>query len=96
MEESLFDIKFTGVYTDDGTPEAMHADCNKVPDQCTVGWILRGISVRAKFVEHVMGQHPTWCVNRTDFSQQPGYTHFYWLGAPEHARASRCNPEGER
>jgi hypothetical protein len=83
--EGFFYIKFTGAFTDDGTPEAEHADCNMMPDQCTVGWILHGNSLRAKFVEHIMGQHPTWCVDPADLPRQPGYTHFHWLGTPEHA-----------
>ncbi len=81
----FFYIRFTGVTTDDGIPVAMHANCNQVPDECTVGWKLHGLTMQATLLEKVPGEHPLWCIDPTDLPKQPGYSHFHWFGLPEHA-----------
>jgi hypothetical protein len=82
--KGFFYIKFTGNFQD-GYPEATHADCTKVPDECTVGWTLHGVRIQAMLLENEPGQHPIWYVDSDDVPNQPGYTHFHWLGGPEHA-----------
>ena len=81
----FFYIRFTGAQTEEGIAVATHANCANVGDQCTVGWMLHGIPVRATLVDHQPGQHPTWYVDPADLPQQRGYTHFHWFGAPDHA-----------
>jgi len=83
----FFYIRFTGELTDEGVAVATHADCSQVGEQCTVGWMLHGIPVRARLVEHQTGQHPTWLVDPADLPNQRGYTHFHWFGPPDHAHA---------
>jgi hypothetical protein len=78
-------IRFTGDDTEDGYPIAKHADCAKVPDECTVGWVINGIPVSAKYKGHEKGQHPQWELDSNDLPSQPGYTHFHWLNTSEHA-----------
>lgn len=70
--QGFFYIRFTGHFIN-GYPEAMHG-------QDTVGWIISGISLKAKLVEL---SPPTWCVDPAELPQQTGYTHFHWLGLPE-------------
>ncbi len=82
--QGFFYITFNGNETGDGIPEATHGNCNMNPG-CTVGWNLHGIPVQATLVAHGEGQHPTWCIDPDDMPNQQGYTHFHWLGAPEHA-----------
>lgn len=78
-------IRFTGEYTEDGIPKAEHAKCAEVPDECTVGWVLKGIPISAVYMGHEHGQHPQWGVAADDLPRQPGYTHFHWLDQSEHA-----------
>ena len=65
--EGFFYIRFTGDVTADGVPIAKHADCNKVSDQCIVGWILDGIPIQATYLGHEMGSHPEWYSLFDDF-----------------------------
>jgi hypothetical protein len=81
----FFYIKYTGNITPEGYPEAKHGNCNETPDECKVGWVLHGIPVRATLVEKQEGQHPTWCVDPRLVPREKGFTHFHWLGQPEHA-----------
>ncbi len=64
---------------------ATHANCPASPEVCTVGWILHGLPMSATLLQHGHGQHPLWCVDPADLPRQRGYSHFHWLGAPEHA-----------
>lgn len=68
-----------------GLPVATHGNCMANPDGCSVGWVWHGTPVTAELVAHGHGQHPTWCLDSADIPRQPGYTHFHWLGLPEHA-----------
>ena len=86
--EGFFYIRFTGDLTADGVPIAKHADCNKVGDECTVGWILDGIPIQATYLGHEMGSHPQWYIDPAELPRQPGYSHFHWLGQPEHPGGS--------
>ena len=86
--QGFFYIIFNG-NEKEGVPVATHGNCNMKPDDCTVGWKLRGIPVQATLIDdhgdHGEGQHhPTWCIDEDDMPNQPGYTHFHWLGQPEH------------
>jgi hypothetical protein len=83
--EGFFYIRFTGDTTAEGVPIAKHADCNQVPDECTVGWILDGIPVQATYLGHEHGQHPQWYIDSADLPAQQGYTHFHWLDESAHA-----------
>ena len=83
--EGFLYIKFTGEDTEDGYPIAEHANCEKAPDQCTVGWILDGIPIRATYRGHEGKGHPQWLVDPADLPPQPGYTHFHWLNESAHA-----------
>jgi hypothetical protein len=67
-------IEFTGGYTSEGYPVAMHG-------QDSVGWMMHGIPGTATLVALGM-HHPTWLVNRADLPRQPGYVHFHWVGGP--------------
>lgn len=82
--EGFFYIRFTG-NNKQGLPVATHANCSQVADECTVGWTLSGVSIRATYWGHPAGQHPLWCVDQADIPRQLGFSHFHWLGAPEHA-----------
>ena len=81
----FFYIRFNGDRTDEGVAVAKHSNCSQVGEQCTVGWMLHGIPVRAMLVDHQPDQHPTWYVDPADLPRQRGYTHFHWFGPPEHA-----------
>ncbi len=83
----FFYIRFTGEQTAEGVAVATHANCAQVSEQCTVGWMLHGVPVRATLVDHQPGQHPTWFVDPADLPRQRGYSHFHWLGPPDHAHA---------
>jgi hypothetical protein len=78
-------IRFTGDFTEDGDPEARHADCANVPDECTMGWILDGILMQATYLGHDPGEHPQWYVDPDDLPAQQGYTHFHWREDPKGA-----------
>lgn len=80
----FFYIRYTGDEVD-GVPVAEHGDCTMTPDACTVGWLLHGISAQATLLAKPEGEHPLWCVAADDIPPQQGYSHFHWLGAPEHA-----------
>ncbi len=80
----FFYIKYTGKDID-GVPEATHADCDTVPEECLAGWKLKGIAIQATLIEKPEMSHPIWCVDPKDMPRQPGFSHFHWLGMPEHA-----------
>lgn len=83
--QGFFYIRFTGEYID-GYPEAKHANCDEVAEECIVGWTLHGIPMSATFIAPGTEQkHPTWCVDPADLPEQRGYSHFHWLGLPAHA-----------
>jgi hypothetical protein len=83
--EGFFYIKFTGDLTEDSVPIATHGNCPEIQDDCTVGWLLKGVPMQAKYLGHEMGQHPTWCVEDADLPNEPGYSHFHWLNESSHA-----------
>ncbi len=83
--EGFFYIKFTGKNTDEGYPIAQHANCGTTPDECSVGWVLDGIPIRATYQGHEGEGHPLWLVDPVDLPAQPGYTHFHWLNESAHA-----------
>lgn len=74
-------VRFTGEMVD-GFSVAHHANCDHVPDECTVGWTWRGVPGVATFVYHEHGDHPLWLVGRDEIPQPGGYSHFHWTGAP--------------
>ena len=80
----FFYITYTG-NTVQGAPEAMHGDCSAALADCTVGWKLKGIATQATLVAKPEMGHPVWCMDPADMPRAPGYSHFHWLGAPEHA-----------
>ena len=80
--EGFLYIKFTGQVSE-GIPEAVHADCTQMPNDCTAGWTLRGIPVTAKLVDMPHMDHPIWCIERDVLPPQQGYTYFHWLGDPQ-------------
>ena len=77
-------IRYTGDVTEDGVPIAEHGNCSMSGD-CEVGWVMQCIAAEAEYCGHRMGQHPTWAVDPDAMPRQPGFTHFHWEGAPEHA-----------
>ena len=77
-------IRYTDDVTEDGVSVAEHGNCSMSGD-CTVGWNMQGIATEAEYCGHPMDQHPTWAIDLDDMPQQPGFTHFHWKGAPEHA-----------
>lgn len=80
----FFYIKYTGdVHEVYDVPEAEHGDCDAV--ECTVGWKLKGVAVRAKLIDKPESAHPIWEIDAQDMPKTPGYSHFHWEGAPEHA-----------
>lgn len=80
----FFYIKYTGNEVD-GVPEAEHGDCDAAAVDCTVGWKLKGVAVQATLLEKPASGHPIWEIDAKDMPKSPGYTHFHWEGAPEHA-----------
>ena len=83
--EGFFYIRYTGEEVD-GVPEAMHGNCSADGIDCTVGWKLKGVAAQATLVEKPEEHgHPIWCIDENDMPQAPGYSHFHWNGAPEHA-----------
>ena len=83
--KGFFYIKYTGEETADGVPIATHGNCPEIQEECTVGWLMKGVPLEAKYVGHEMGQHPTWCVDPADLPKEPGYSHFHWLNESAHA-----------
>ena len=79
-----FYIHYTGGEVN-GFPTAHHGNCETMPEGCEVGWVLKGVPARARLLEKPEGDHPQWCLNPRAFPREAGYTHFHWLGAPEHA-----------
>ena len=79
-------ISFTGETNSDGIPYAEHKNCYQEGVSCSVGWEIRGLPGTATFVTHNSGEHPLWAVARSDIPMPGGYTHFHWLGMPEHAK----------
>jgi len=75
--EGFFYIAFTGE-TLDGYPIAVHGTE-------AVGWMINGVPVTARLLARVPGHHPLWCVDAAAIPSWPGYTHFHWIGPPEHA-----------
>ena len=79
-------ITFTGEEIN-GTPVAEHCDENTLPEDCEVGWIIRGKFLgdenQPTFVYKENKDHPTWLVNSRNDIPQPGpFSHFHWLGNP--------------
>lgn len=68
-----------------GLPITTHGNCEMNPEGCTVGWVWHGVPASGTLVAHDEGAHPTWCVDPDDMPQAPGYSHFHWLGDPDHA-----------
>ncbi|WP_420643031.1 hypothetical protein [Candidatus Leptofilum sp.] len=68
-----------------GVPVAKHGDCTVQAEECTVGWQLHGVAIQATLLDKPEGDHPLWCVDAKDIPRQRGFSHFHWLGAPEHA-----------
>lgn len=71
----------------DGIPVVEHCDKNTPPDDCEVGWIMRGMYLGGykvpTFVYKAEKDHPTWLVGSRNDIRQPGsYSHFHWLGDP--------------
>jgi len=79
-------ISFTGEADENGIPFAQHEDCNSEKVRCSVGWEVHGVPGQATFVSQRMGDHPIWEVKRADIPNPGAYTHFHWLGWPEHAQ----------
>lgn len=78
-------ISFTGETDENGIPFAQHKDCNKEMTRCSVGWEVHGVPGQATFISHPVGDHPIWEVKRANIPAPGAYTHFHWLGWPEHA-----------
>lgn len=78
-------ITFTGEKNADGVPIAEHKNCNDEGVDCSVGWEIRGVPGHATFLSHQMGDHPVWQVSRSHIPVPGAYTHFHWLGFPDHA-----------
>jgi hypothetical protein len=78
-------ITYTGETTASGLPVAKHPDENTPASEIVIGWVLRAKPGKAVFVHHDM-DHPLWLVeSRTEIPQPGGFSHFHWLGGPEHA-----------
>ena len=58
----FFYIKYTSEEVE-GVPEATHADCDAAPEECLVGWKLKGVAVQATLVDKPAMSHPIWCVD---------------------------------
>ena len=72
-------ITFTGGVTEDGLPIARHCDENTPPEECVVGWMIRGKRGVARFVFHE-NDHPLWLVvSRADIPQPGAFSHFHWI-----------------
>ena len=80
----FFYISFTGT-VQNGVPVATHANCVEEDAACLAGWVLKGVPVQATVYDKQPHQHPQWCVDAADLPKRPGYSHFHWLGGPEHA-----------
>ncbi len=75
-------VTYTGNYTDAGLPIAEHCGQNTPPNECIVGWMIRGIQGEATFVFHE-NDHPIWLVgSRADIPQPGAFSHFHWFGGP--------------
>jgi len=83
--QGFFYIQLTGGHTTDGIPVAMHGDCTMSPDACVAGWSIMGVPTTALLAGLDSMGHPLWCVDASTLAKRPGYSHFHWLGAPEHA-----------
>ena len=80
----FFYIKYTGEQTEQGVSVAVHPNGSEGAEEIVVGWKLHGIPIHAMLINHQHGQHPTWYVDPADLPTKPGYTHFHWLGSPDH------------
>ena len=79
----------TGRTTAEGLPIYRHPrgagqneECGVDPIECEVGWKIKAVPGKAKFLYHsgVNGDdHPVWMVNRVDIPQKGSYTHFHWI-----------------
>lgn len=90
----FFYIKYTGNEVN-GVPEAEHGDCDKPEVDCTVGWKLKGVKSKATLLDKQEGQHPQWCIEEEEMPRAPGYSHFHWLNAAEHAGGLTVGQEYE-
>ena len=59
----------------DGLPEAVHGTDS-------VGWLSKGVPVKAELLEKPEHGHPLWCVSESDFPTEDGYSHFHWINGP--------------
>jgi hypothetical protein len=71
-------IQRTGVYNDEGYPIAEKAHCST--GTCSLGWVIKGVPVQATLV-HVAPR--VWLVDPADLPDEPGYSHFQWVGTPK-------------
>lgn len=86
-------ITFTGEYNENGVPIAKHCTHETSNDECVVGWLLKGKPMSATFVYH-SHDHPIWLVDsRNDIPQPGSYSHFHWLGEPDHGHGLVANQE---
>jgi hypothetical protein len=73
-------VRYTGVVTADGYPVAGHVNCNAMPGECVVGWMMEGKLAHAMFSHHPMHDHPMFTMPRADIPQPGAYSHFHWTG----------------
>jgi len=64
---------------EDGIPIAEKADCVAYPEECTVGWVIKGIPYSATLVHK--GPR-VWLVDPAGLPKEPEYSHFHWLESP--------------
>jgi len=67
----------TGEVTVEGYPIAEKAHCPTGP--CMVGWVIKGKKIKATLVNK---SPRVWLIDPADLPEEPGYSHFHWLGSP--------------
>lgn len=67
----------TGEDTVEGYPVAEKAHCPTGP--CMVGWVIKGIKISATLVNK---SPRVWQIDTADLPEEPGYSHFHWIGSP--------------
>lgn len=85
-KSDLFGFLYITIIGDkNGIPIAEHCDGNTPPEECEVGWIIRGKPGAAIFVFHEF-DHPLWLVqSRNDIPQPGAYSLFHWTDGPQGA-----------
>jgi len=73
-------VHFTESYTADGYPIMEKAHCPTDHLDCELGWVIKGVPVKATLV-HVAPR--VWLVDAADLPDEPGYSHFQWVGPPK-------------